>query len=145
MLRPFTARRLAGELVLALALVTGAFCECQQFVVKEIIVHGKVCCSGALRPRLAMSDRVSKIITRTDYLFFISCPTRWSVSKQPDPEHALKGSRSDNDQYSHINNALYYHFFDACVNKYLIEHCSLVPSQSTSIGLVVSSHCQVSS
>lgn len=52
------------------------------------------------------------------------------------------GSRSDNDQYSHINNSVYYHLFDSIVNAYLIAHCELSPQTSGSIGLVVSSHCQ---
>jgi acyl-CoA thioester hydrolase len=51
------------------------------------------------------------------------------------------GSRSDNDQYSHINNSVYYHLFDSIVNAYLIAHCELSPQTSGSIGLVVSSHC----
>lgn len=53
--------------------------------------------------------------------------------------------RSDNDQYSHINNAVYYHFFDSIVSAYLIEKCGLDPRASPLIGLVVSSYCQVSS
>ncbi len=52
------------------------------------------------------------------------------------------GSRSDNDQYSHINNSVYYHLFDSIVNAYLIAHCELSPQTSGSIGLVISSHCQ---
>ncbi|KAH7929295.1 thioesterase thiol ester dehydrase-isomerase [Leucogyrophana mollusca] len=63
---------------------------------------------------------------RSDYPFFLSYRTRWS----------------DNDQYSHINNSIYYHLFDSVVNTYLIEHCGLVPSASAQIGLVVSSQCQ---
>jgi acyl-CoA thioester hydrolase len=43
--------------------------------------------------------------------------------------------------YSHMNNSLYYHLFDSIVNSYLIEQCSLKPSKSSSIGLVVHSHC----
>ena len=50
--------------------------------------------------------------------------------------------RSDNDQYSHINNSVYYHLFDSVVNTYLIAHCDLSPRTSDSIGLVVSSHAQ---
>jgi acyl-CoA thioester hydrolase len=48
--------------------------------------------------------------------------------------------RSDNDQYSHMNNSIYYHLFDSIVNAYLIEHCGQNPSSSPSIGLVVSSY-----
>ncbi|KAH9889569.1 thioesterase [Cubamyces lactineus] len=62
---------------------------------------------------------------RTDYPFFLSYRTRWI----------------DNDQYSHINNSVYYHLFDSVVNTYLIQHAQLVPSCSPSIGLVVSSFC----
>lgn len=50
-------------------------------------------------------------------------------------------SRSDNDQYAHINNAIYYHFFDSIVNTYLITHCSLTPPHGAQIGLVVHSFC----
>jgi acyl-CoA thioester hydrolase len=50
--------------------------------------------------------------------------------------------RSDNDQYSHINNAIYYHLFDSVINAYLIAHCDLSPQTSDTIGLVISSHCQ---
>ncbi|KAH9179905.1 thioesterase [Lactarius sanguifluus] len=63
---------------------------------------------------------------RNDYRHFLSYRTRWS----------------DNDQYSHINNSVYYHLFDSIVNAYLISHCEVSPQTSGSIGLVVSSHCQ---
>lgn len=49
--------------------------------------------------------------------------------------------RSDNDQYSHLNNSIYYFLFDSVVNTYLIKHCGLVPATSSLIGLVVHSHC----
>jgi acyl-CoA thioester hydrolase len=49
--------------------------------------------------------------------------------------------RSDNDQYSHVNNALYYHLIDSVINAYLIAQCDLSPRTSGPIGLVVSSHC----
>jgi acyl-CoA thioester hydrolase len=48
--------------------------------------------------------------------------------------------RSDNDQYSHINNSVYYHLFDSIINAYLAAHCDLSPRSSNDIGLVVSSH-----
>lgn len=52
-------------------------------------------------------------------------------------------SRIDNDQYSHVNNSVYYHLFDSVVNTFLIQRCGLT-SDSAQIGLVVLSHCQVS-
>ncbi|KAF8971837.1 thioesterase [Flammula alnicola] len=63
---------------------------------------------------------------RSDYVYFLSYRTRWS----------------DNDQYSHMNNSIYYHLFDSIVNTYLIENCGLDPASSPLIGLVVSSYCQ---
>lgn len=51
--------------------------------------------------------------------------------------------RSDNDQYGHINNSIYYHLFDSIVNQYLIEHCDQSPQDSQLIGLVAESFCKV--
>ncbi|TFK45699.1 thioesterase thiol ester dehydrase-isomerase [Heliocybe sulcata] len=72
-----------------------------------------------------MSNAALKSRTRADYAFFQTYRTRWT----------------DNDQYAHINNAIYYHFFDSITNAYLIAHCALSPTSSSLIGLVVSSHC----
>ncbi|KAF4579433.1 hypothetical protein EYR40_000399 [Pleurotus pulmonarius] len=75
-----------------------------------------------------MSDSTAELKkrTRTDYPYFLEYRTRWS----------------DNDQYSHMNNSIYYHLFDSVVNTYLIAHCGLDPTNSPQIGLVVSSFCQ---
>ncbi|EMD37224.1 hypothetical protein CERSUDRAFT_106175 [Gelatoporia subvermispora B] len=62
---------------------------------------------------------------RSDYGYFLAYRTRWI----------------DNDQYSHMNNSIYYHLFDSIVNTYLIKHCALSPATSALIGLVVSSYC----
>ena len=48
----------------------------------------------------------------------------------------------DNDPYGHLNNVVYYEFFDAAVNAILIEAGLLDPASSGVIGLVVESHCQ---
>ncbi|KAI6015246.1 thioesterase [Pisolithus orientalis] len=71
-----------------------------------------------------MDDKKQRL--RTDYGFFLTYRTRWS----------------DNDQYGHVNNAIYYHLFDAVVNTYLIEQCGMDPMKSEHIGLVVSSFCE---
>ncbi|KAJ7034936.1 thioesterase [Mycena alexandri] len=63
---------------------------------------------------------------RTDYTYFLSYRTRWG----------------DNDQYMHVNNAVYYLWFDSIVNTYLIEKCGQVPATSPLIGLVISSFCE---
>ncbi len=47
----------------------------------------------------------------------------------------------DNDIYGHVNNVVYGEWIDSIVNHYLIEKCSFNPLKSSSIGLVVSSHC----
>jgi acyl-CoA thioester hydrolase len=50
--------------------------------------------------------------------------------------------RSDNDQYGHINNSIYQHYFDTIINAYLIESCGLEPLTSPTIGLAVATSCQ---
>jgi acyl-CoA thioester hydrolase len=86
-----------------------------------------------------------KARTRADYWYFLSYRTRWSVPSMMNRRiftNRLCFIRSDNDQYSHINNAIYYHLFDSVINAHLIAHCDLSPQTSDTIGLVVSSHCQ---
>lgn len=51
---------------------------------------------------------------------------------------------SDNDRYGHLNNAIYFQFYDALINGYMMEHCGWHPDGNGSdsdgqIGLVVSS------
>jgi acyl-CoA thioester hydrolase len=47
----------------------------------------------------------------------------------------------DNDAYGHINNVVYYSYFDTVVNRYLIEAGALDLERSDVIGLVVETHC----
>ncbi|MEM9599983.1 MAG: thioesterase family protein [Pseudomonadota bacterium] len=53
-------------------------------------------------------------------------PTRWN----------------DNDMYGHINNTVYYEWFDTVVNRWLIENNLLFCDDSRLIGLVVETGCQ---
>jgi acyl-CoA thioester hydrolase len=54
----------------------------------------------------------------------------------------LLGTRwMDNDAYGHVNNVVYYSFFDTAVNGYLIEAGALQIDTSPVIGLVVETHC----
>lgn len=62
---------------------------------------------------------------RADYVFFSDVQTRWE----------------DNDVYGHINNAVYYSYFDSAVNAYLIERDALNIHEGDEIGLVVESGC----
>ena len=47
----------------------------------------------------------------------------------------------DNDAYGHVNNVVYYSWFDTAVNAYLIEHEALDIQQGEVIGLVVETQC----
>lgn len=54
-------------------------------------------------------------------------------------EHIMR-FRSDNDQYSHMNNAVYYHLYDSIINDYLAKHCGVQAASSPVIGLVATSY-----
>ncbi len=62
---------------------------------------------------------------REDYPFYYSLSTRWR----------------DNDVYGHINNVIYYEYFDTAVNKWLIENDLLDFKYGDKIGYIVSSGC----
>ena len=47
----------------------------------------------------------------------------------------------DNDAYGHVNNVVYYSFFDTVVNRWLIEQGALDIHQGAVIGLVVETQC----
>ncbi|MCY7370555.1 MAG: acyl-CoA thioesterase [Polaromonas sp.] len=63
--------------------------------------------------------------TRSAYPYFKSIGTRWS----------------DNDAYGHVNNVVYYSWFDTVVNAWLIEVGALDPMRSAVLGLVVDTQC----
>ncbi len=63
--------------------------------------------------------------TRARYRHFQKIPTRWG----------------DNDAYGHVNNVVYYSYFDTVVNTYLIEGGALDIQNSPVIGLAVESLC----
>ena len=63
---------------------------------------------------------------RADYPHLLTITTRWM----------------DNDVYGHINNVVYYSFFDTVVNQYLIEGGFLDPGASDVVGLVVETSCR---
>ena len=48
----------------------------------------------------------------------------------------------DNDVYGHINNVVYYSFFDTAINEFLINSNFLEPHNSAVIGFVVETGCQ---
>lgn len=48
---------------------------------------------------------------------------------------------ADNDVYGHINNVVYYSYFDSTINRYLIDHGGLDIHDGEVIAYVVSSGC----
>jgi acyl-CoA thioester hydrolase len=48
---------------------------------------------------------------------------------------------SDNDMYGHVNNIMYYSFFDTAANALLIQKAGFQLQNSPIIGLVVNSSC----
>ena len=62
---------------------------------------------------------------RSHYRHFSAIGTRWM----------------DNDAYGHVNNVVYYSFFDTAVNRYLIEAGALDIESGEVIGLVVETQC----
>jgi len=48
----------------------------------------------------------------------------------------------DNDAYGHVNNVVYYSFFDTAVNRWLVERGVLDIGQSDAIGIVVETGCR---
>jgi acyl-CoA thioester hydrolase len=75
-----------------------------------------------------MSERAA-VATRADYVRFVPITTRWM----------------DNDVYGHVNNVIYYAFFDTAVNQLLIEAGVLDPQFGAVIGLVVETQCRYAS
>ena len=48
----------------------------------------------------------------------------------------------DNDVYGHVNNVVYYSYFDTVVNEYLVSFGSLDIERSRVIGLVIETRCR---
>ena len=48
---------------------------------------------------------------------------------------------SDNDVYGHVNNAVYFHWFDSVLNAFLIEQGLLNLQQPDVLGLMAETHC----
>lgn len=63
--------------------------------------------------------------TRDRYRHFVTITTRWS----------------DNDAYRHVNNVVYYSFFDTAVNQYMLSERVLDLDGGTTVSLVVDTAC----
>jgi acyl-CoA thioester hydrolase len=68
-------------------------------------------------------------VLRSAFQYFQPITTRWM----------------DNDIYGHVNNVVYYAYFDTVINRYLIAHGGLdihaAAEPGACIGLCVESHC----
>jgi len=65
-------------------------------------------------------------VTPADFAHHTSLDTRWM----------------DNDAYGHVNNVVFYSFFDTVINRWLIERGVLAIETSAAIGLVVETKCE---
>lgn len=70
-----------------------------------------------------MSD--NKADSRGDYKCFYPITTRWM----------------DNDVYGHVNNVIYYSYFDTAVNTYMINEGGFNIEKADIVGYAVNSHC----
>lgn len=66
------------------------------------------------------------IPVRDDYRYFVDIDTRWQ----------------DNDVYGHVNNVVYYSYFDTAANRLLIHEGGLDIHTAEVIGVVAESQCR---
>jgi acyl-CoA thioester hydrolase len=64
-------------------------------------------------------------VTPGDFPHLLEIQTRWN----------------DNDVYGHVNNVVYYAYFDTVINRYLIEQGGLDIDRGAAIGVCVDSQC----
>lgn len=65
-------------------------------------------------------------IQRADYPYFREIPTRWL----------------DNDVYGHVNNVVYYSYFDTAVTGHLVDSGVLEYASTPVMGIVVETKCE---
>ena len=66
------------------------------------------------------------IPTRAAFPHWLELQTRWH----------------DNDAYGHVNNVVYYAYFDTVINRYLIEQGGLDLERGPAIGVCAESRCR---
>ncbi|MGB1287907.1 MAG: acyl-CoA thioesterase [Aggregatilineales bacterium] len=64
--------------------------------------------------------------TRADYPHFLTIPTRWR----------------DVDMYSHVNNVVFYSYFDTVIGEYLMREGGLDYEHGDVVGFAVETQCQ---
>ena len=65
------------------------------------------------------------IPNREEYFEFYPITTRWM----------------DNDVFGHVNNVVYYSYYDTVINRFLAEHCGLNLQTSDVAAYIVHSEC----
>ena len=65
-------------------------------------------------------------LRREDFRRHLAIPTRWL----------------DNDSYGHVNNVVYYAYFDTVVNQHLIHEAGLDIRRDAIVGVVVETSCR---
>ena len=63
--------------------------------------------------------------TRENYKYFHPIQTRWN----------------DNDIYGHVNNVVYYAYFDTVVNMFMVDNAGFDPHNAAAIGICPETHC----
>ena len=71
------------------------------------------------------SDTNKSRLSRADYPHFLPIQSRWN----------------DMDKYGHVNNMIYYGYFDTVVTDYIVRVGQLDTDRSPAVALVVESHC----
>ena len=74
---------------------------------------------------MAMAPADHRPLRRADYRHFLPIQSRWN----------------DMDTYGHINNMVYYGYFDTVVTDYLVRIGKLDTDRAPAVALVVESHC----
>ena len=73
-----------------------------------------------------MANPRPKPASRRAFPHILAIPTRWM----------------DNDIYGHVNNVVYYSYFDTVINGYLIEACGLDIHTGPVVGLAIETACR---
>ena len=72
------------------------------------------------------SEKPATLPVSSDFAYLLSLETRWA----------------DNDQYGHLNNAVYYQLFDTVINRFLLSHQLVDPARGGEIFVVAETGCQ---
>jgi len=73
-----------------------------------------------------MAEPKTPPASRADFPHFENVPTRWR----------------DNDVYDHVNNAVYYAYFDTVINRWLIDEGGLDFRSGDVVGMAVETMCR---